>query len=97
MTDKLNPEQRRRVAKGVTGNEHRVGGDAPTGDEEASDYWSPDSKLWQWKSLVRWIADRNLRDGFAEAEALNYNRAIDEDNTDALERMVLEILEAQDD
>lgn len=110
MTDQLTPEQRKRVAEAVTGNDYIVivtcpnsGGMPLIADRDiAGDHgsiWAPHRKddQWQWKALVTWLAKEGSNDRKDEAWGMNFIDAIASNDTDALERMALEILEAQDD
>lgn len=92
MTDTLNPEQRRWVTDNLQkdGIIHRV----------AADNWYPDIYPGQWKALVTWLSNAT------ESAPTNFDRrvgrhrltrAINTGEVETLERMALEILEAQDD
>lgn len=106
MTDKLNPEQRRRVAEAATGKEWIVCTFGPNGggmtyvaykkNPCSAPFWDPKRRLEHKWALVRWLAKTNIeKDGpIDDADIVD---AIADDNTEALERMVHETLETQDD
>lgn len=95
MTDKLNPEQRRRVAEAC-----RPGtkwGVTAHGSIRANGYaepWWPETDNTDWKALVCYLADKLKHEDELATEL--FVLCVANNNTEALERMVFEVLEAQD-
>lgn len=95
MTDKLKPEQRRMVAEACL--PALTWSATDNGSVRASariSAWWPKSSPGDWKALVRWLA-KDIRKCGDMTDCLCLADAIATDNTEALERMALEVLEAQ--
>lgn len=105
MTDKLNPEQRRRVAEAVSEHEYMlvenfIGEEVilykPSHINGKRYKWDPGRFEDQWKALVQWLATNLPKHRNDEGWTYPFIAAIARDETETLEFMVHEILEASD-